>query len=625
MEPRVVNQVLAHVQLEQQAHPILAGKLALDTLVLLGRSYGGVVCSEAHPSGPRPCPCVRETMVLRTRCRTRAGGEGQTMSEAGGSRHGSWAVGAALAAAILGWSQRSEAQPSFPGAEGFGAAATGGRGGQVLKVTTLASSGPGSLQWALDQQGPRIVVFDVSGVIEGDVNILHGDVTIAGQTAPGGGITLHGRLYAEYDASVRNIVVRFLRVRPPPLTAGSSGGDQYDGIQISLNSLVMLDHISVSWGSDETVDLYEADDVTIQWSTIEESSTEGHSEGEHNYGLINGPDGHRISIHHNLFAHHKNRCPAVANGPADIRNNVVYDVRHAFVHHNPASGQFNIVGNTYREGPSADIFPFYFDDEAGGSGNPQYYLHNNYIDDPSDGSVLVDDPWADPSAHPTFADMLGQGDGVSTEFDFSSEAGFVPVGTDEVMTAYDRVLAMAGAFPRDVVTVRTMDEVAQRSGSWGAHPPADLMEGLAAGSAPSDADGDGMPDDWETAHGLDPASSGDTANVMASGYTAIEEYLNERAAEVLGADPGSGGSGGSAGSGGSGGSGGSAGAVGGSAGDPGTGGAAAGAPSTPGASPSSEEASGCACRVHRARTEHAPAWGVIGLALLWYARRRAAL
>ena len=198
--------------------------------------------------------------------------------------------------------------PSFPGAEGFGAVATGGRGGTVLKVTNLNADGPGSLQWALDQSGPRIVVFEVSGVIPGDITVNHGDVTIAGETAPGGGITIAGRFYAAYDASVQNIIVRFLRVRPTPLTGGT-GGDQYDAIQFSRNSRFILDHLSVSWGSDETVDVYEADDFTIQWCTIEESSTEGHSEGEHNYGLINGPDGYGISLHHNLFAHHKNRCP----------------------------------------------------------------------------------------------------------------------------------------------------------------------------------------------------------------------------------------------------------------------------------------------------------------------------
>ena len=309
---------------------------------------------------------------------------------------------ASLCALVL-FAAETSAQVAFPGAQGFGALATGGRGGRVIKVTNLNLEGEGSLQWALDQQGPRIIVFDVSGVIDGDIYVSYGDVTIAGQTAPGGGITIAGRLFAEYDESVQNIIVRFLRVRPPPLTGGSDG-DQYDGIQFSRNARFILDHISVSWGSDETIDVYEADDATIQWCTIEESSVEGHSEGEHNYGLINGPDGHRISIHHNLFAHHKNRCPAVANGPADIRNNVVYDVQHGFVHHNESSGGFNIVGNYYRQGPSADLFPFYFD----GGEDARYYLANNYIDDPDDFTGVVDDPWAS-GEHSTFENMEGEG------------------------------------------------------------------------------------------------------------------------------------------------------------------------------------------------------------------------
>ncbi|MCP4448705.1 MAG: pectate lyase precursor, partial [Myxococcales bacterium] len=149
---------------------------------------------------------------------------------------------------------------AFPGAQGFGALATGGRGGRVVKVTTLNASGPGSFGAAIDLDEPRIIVFEVSGAIEADFEIPYGDVTIAGQTAPGGGITIQGRLFGAYP------------------------------------------------------------------------------EGEHNYGLINGPDGQRVSLHHNLFAHHKNRSPAIANGPAEIRNNIMFNVRHGFIHHNPASG-----------------------------------------------------------------------------------------------------------------------------------------------------------------------------------------------------------------------------------------------------------------------------------------------
>ncbi|MCA9556533.1 MAG: pectate lyase precursor, partial [Myxococcales bacterium] len=290
--------------------------------------------------------------------------------------------------------------PAFPGARGFGAGATGGRGGQVIKVTTLDATGPGSLQEALNQTGARIIVFDVSGVIEGDITIENGDVTIAGQTAPGGGITIAGRLFGRYDTSVGNIIVRHLRVRP---TYGGGPGEQFDGAQLSRNRNVILDHLSVSWGVDETIDLYEANDVTVQFTTIEEGATMGHPEGEHNYGLINGPDGHRLTLQHNLFIHQKNRNPAVANGPAEIVNNVAYNVRHGFVHHNPASGPFNIVGNAYLRGPDDDLFPFYFDDENNfTAGDLSYYLADNYIDDPGVFTGTVDNPWSTPFDHPSF-------------------------------------------------------------------------------------------------------------------------------------------------------------------------------------------------------------------------------
>src|SRR5262245_49159180 len=128
---------------------------------------------------------------------------------------------AALLSAVL-------SLPTFPGAEGFGAVATGGRGGQVIKVTTLDATGPGSLQEALDVDAPRIIVFAVSGVIEGDIEVSFGDVTIAGQSAPGGGITIAGRLLGAFDDSVQNIVIRHLRIRPPALPEGVDGA-QWDG------------------------------------------------------------------------------------------------------------------------------------------------------------------------------------------------------------------------------------------------------------------------------------------------------------------------------------------------------------------------------------------------------------
>ncbi len=420
--------------------------------------------------------------------------------------------------------------PAFPGASGFAAMVTGGRGGAVLKVTSLAADGPGTLQAALNHPGPRIVVFDVSGVIKADIiRIPHGDVTIAGQTAPGGGITLNARLYGAYDHAVGNIVVRHVRVRP---TYDGSEGNQFDGIQLARNHHVMLDHVSVGFGVDETIDLYEARDVTVQWCTIESSGTEGHYEGVHNYGLINGPKGGRISVQYNLFAHHKNRCPALATGPAEVRNNVVYDVRHGFVHHNPARGHFNLIGNYFKTGPEDDLHPFFFDDEnVSVASDLAYFIDGNWLDGTRSKCApgSADDPWKQCSYRQPRERSLK----VPAPFDFiEGNQGYRAPETMSAKDAYTLVLARAGAFPRDAVALRSVRETKAGTGSWGTRAPSDLMAGLHPRAPLPDGDGDGMPDVWESKRSLDPADGADHNHVMPSGYTAIEEYLNERAAEV---------------------------------------------------------------------------------------------
>ncbi len=489
----------------------------------------------------------------------------------------------------------SAAVPAFPGAEGFGAVASGGRGGRVIKVTTLSRTGAGSLQDALNQTGPRIIVFAVSGVIEGNIDIPNGDVTIAGQTAPGAGITIHGHFWTDYDNAPQNIIVRHVRVRPAPLTGPSSLGEQYDAIQFSTAERFILDHVTVSWASDETVDMYEAKNATIQYSSIEESSTKGHPEGSHNYGLINGPDGHHVSIHHNLFAHHIRRGPAVATGPTEIRNNVSYDFSQAFVHHNPAVGMFNIVGNTFKRGPSAALQPFLFDDEEPNTGAPLYFLKDNMIDDAPTFSGVINDPWAEASKYGGLRNLEGANRKVATE---NVLPGLTyKVTTQSSQAAYDLVLAKAGAFPRDATSIRTFNEVKTRTGSWGAKAPANLMDGLTAGPAPKDTDNDGIPDTWEASHGLSGTDPSDNKRVMASGYTAVEDYINEVADALAGGappGPGPGGADGGTGPGPDGlpgADGGPAGPGGGVPGLPGGGGA--GDPNSPGVSGGTEDG-GCA-------------------------------
>jgi pectate lyase len=323
----------------------------------------------------------------------------------------------------------AEELPAFPGAEGFGATSAGGRGGRVIKVTNLDPRGPGSLQAACSAAGPRIVVFDVSGVIPGDVTIEHGEISIMGQTAPGGGITIAGMLATRYNPPqpIHDVVVRFLRVRPPD--ARGAGGD---AIQISQAQRVILDHVTCSWASDETIDIYSARDVTVQWCSIEESVVIGHPEGRHNFGLISGPQGERLSIHHNLFAHHARRNPAIANGPADVRNNVVYNFRDGLSHegHPPNDRGFNLVGNYYKRGPSdPKIFPFCF------QGDVSYYLRDNFIE----GVGLIQDPWAE-------ADKLGglkyyQRHGRRSAHEFP----VAKVTTHDPKVAYDLVLGRAAS------------------------------------------------------------------------------------------------------------------------------------------------------------------------------------
>jgi hypothetical protein len=417
--------------------------------------------------------------------------------------------------------------PAFPGAEGYGASATGGRGGKVLHVTNLKPDGPGSFSAACAQRGPRTVVFDTCGVITGDVTILHGDLTIAGETAPGGGITLNGRLWTEYETGIANIIVRFIRIRPTSLS-----GNQGDAIQFSLSKRFIFDHVSVCWGSDETIDAYEADSITVQWCTIEASANNaGHPDGaSHNYGMINGPDGGPASVHHNLWAHHNHRTPAIANGPSDIRNNVVYNSTTGFVHHNPTNDKgFNFVGNYYRTGPTRqDINPWWFDDEDDPPG--LYYFHDNYIDDPSDFTGVMEDPFTERDNY----DGISWNGGAKATVPFTTPA----VTTHSSLQAFDSVLSLAGCFPRDSITLKTVMEVRNRTGKWGPVVPAALYAGVIRSACLSDKDNDGMPDTWEAARGLDPDIEDHNGDDDKDGYTNLEEYLHYCAGEKSGLSSG---------------------------------------------------------------------------------------
>lgn len=458
----------------------------------------------------------------------------------------------ACMAAVGNGSLGAQSLPAFPGAEGFGAKASGGRGGAVVRVTNLNASGPGSLQWAVDQSGPRIVVFRVSGVIAGDVHIPHGDLTIAGQTAPGAGITLNGHLYTTYGSSYGNLIIRHLRIRPPDPDA-SWPASQHDAIQFSTSHTIILDHIDASHGADEILDFWGgAHDITLQWSAITYPIYDEANGWTHNKGILNhrpcvdddscdagSPPGGRISVLHNFFAHARNRTPAISFGPADIVNNVVYNGREGFVHHNIAGGDFNLIGNLFVEGPSISLAPLWIDPENGGTPVPtRYWVWDNWVEDPGTFTGRFDDPYTTSGFSTAYSFACcgisaSQFNNDGGAYDFSAEPGYVPVTTHPGAAVATAVLPRVGAFPRDVVNRWAVADFEARSGAWDNRRPANWLDGLISVDPPVDQDADGMADEWEAAHGLDPTDDTDHLTVMPSGYTAIEEYINQLADELV--------------------------------------------------------------------------------------------
>ncbi len=427
-------------------------------------------------------------------------------------------------AALSGAGLAGEELPAFPGAEGFGAIATGGRGGRVIKVTNLQARGSGSLQAAVQAKGPRIVVFDVSGVIKGDVTITQSDLTIAGQTAPGAGITIEGILSTRYQIKppVHNVIIRFVRVRPPVHRGKWHGGDC---LQITRVKRLMLDHISTSWSTDESMDLSGSQQVTIQWCALEESDPVGHEKGRHNFGLLLSYGGADTTVHHNLFAHHEKRAPICTIETVDHRNNIIYNMLLPFIwsarHNDGKPIKINIVGNYIKAGPNvrSTMKGRDFDRLNWSRKDANLFTKDNYldwmgkvVDTAKEPKVAV--PWPAP-----------------------------PVDTQPHKEAYELVLAKVGCFPRDAVSQRTIEEVRKGTGKWRRHEPAGgLMVGLKPGVAPTDADNDGLPDDWETAHKLDPKHPADANRTVPAGasednrhrgYTWIEFYINELAGRLI--------------------------------------------------------------------------------------------
>jgi len=418
------------------------------------------------------------------------------------------------------------AQPlAFPGAEGAGRHAMGGRGGAVLRVTTLADSGPGSLRAAIETRGPRTILFDVAGTIRlaTDLVIREPRITIAGQSAPGGGIALADQALVVH---ADDVVIRHIRARRGDLHPGEG-----DAIWIAGGRRIILDHVSAGWSVDETLSAsarYTASDgfydLTVQWSIIAESLRRSHhAKGAHGYGsLIRGGRGARISFHHNLWAHHVARMPRPGNyagpeadpeGPLmEFRSNVFYNWGQGFAGYNDDEAtliRYNFIDNAYLAGP---------DSEGALAFRENNRLARAFFAGNSMNGAVPADPWSL---------VIGR---IPEGYRLSEPVDVAPVAADPAASAMAHVLERAGAWPRDTADARVVASVRRRSGH---HIDSQAQVGgwpaLAAGRAEADSDGDGMPDDWERLHGFDPARADGHADRDGDGLTNLEDWLAERA------------------------------------------------------------------------------------------------
>jgi hypothetical protein len=452
---------------------------------------------------------------------------------------------------------RGTQTPAFPGAEGFGRYTKGGRGGRVLKVTNLEDSGPGSLRAAVEAEGPRTVVFEVDGVIrlKSALRVTNDFITIAGQSAPGAGITLRDH---PLQIAANEVIVRYLRSR-----LGDELKLEADAVSLDQGRNIVVDHCSVSWSNDETLSasqhvtphLKHLTDVTVQWTIISESLNDaGHEKGQHGYGsLLQGSFGARYSFHHNLWAHHQSRMPRIGNyaSAASDSEGIVLDFRNN-VFYNWGQGA---TTDFYNWQPGLDrgynLDPFYGRPDntsrfaAGADLNSNATTHSNFINNYYQQGVATGGPVAlyirNASGKTWFEGNYMDGRSVSDQWtlvvssqppsSYRVEQPFAvgAVTTDSAPVAYRRVLKSAGASKvRDAIDARVVESVRRRTGSLiNSQRDVGGWVPMRAGKKPQDSDNDGMPDRWERSRGLNAKDAGDaTADRNGDGYTNVEEYLN---------------------------------------------------------------------------------------------------
>lgn len=392
-------------------------------------------------------------------------------------------------------------QPAFPGAEGFGKYAKGGRGGEIYHVTNLTDSGPGSFREAVSKAG-RTVVFDVGGVIKitSRIQVSH-DITIAGQTAPGNGITIYGNGLSFTDAN--NTITRYIRVR-----MGVKGDSGVDAITIAKGENMIFDHLSVSWGRDETFSVSgTVNNITIQNCIISEGLF-SHSAG----GLIQTTGG--ITLIKNLYINNHTRNPKV-KGKNQFVNNIIYNWRvGAYILGDSENPSFaNVTSNYFIAGPNTSSPPF-----TRGNTNFHIYATRNMFDSNRNGKL---DGAEIPKEKYTVVDWQMK------PYDYPALQELSPAA------AFEYVSRNAGAsLYRDSTDMRLIKQLLSVgvSGEIVSKEPESFEDIYTLIKMKKDSDRDGIPDEWELKNKMDPTNVKDANTLHANGYTMLEVYLAELAA-----------------------------------------------------------------------------------------------
>lgn len=459
-------------------------------------------------------------------------------------------------------------QPAFPGAEGWGAQSVGGRGGRVIEVSNLHDSGKGSLRACAEASGPRTCVFRVNGIIalKRSIEIRHPYLTIAGQTAPGGGIYLRsapgnesgiaGLLkFPEYPAGYagefpHDVIIRYLRIRHGRSPTQKFNGTRPKNLEVISGYNIIIDHVSLGWVNDNLMTIIAPDvdglppihNISVQ-RTLFAESLDGHSTGINVQGEGDGDrwrNVQSIALHHNLFAGNAQRNPRVTSAGARVINNVAYNW-DGHIGSTTRGSVIDWINNYWKPGPNSKNSQFLLHEDRAGEGMPLYATPPSiYI-----AGNLVDQAFVDPAADNwgLYALRFTESEPLPASFRRGEPlpAGPIPETIESAEAAYRSVLADVGADQRldcagnwlpsrDAIDARVIAEVAANTGARRALVHEDDVGGFPqAEPAPpcADADADGMPDEWERAYGFAPERAERPADdADGDGYTNLEEYLN---------------------------------------------------------------------------------------------------